>query len=222
MLSRKIIPTADGSHTLYVPELNEHYHSTHGAIQESTHVFIRNGIHHLKTDSITILEAGFGTGLNAYLTLVDACVNLRQIFYHTIEKYPLKTDEVRLLNYPNEISFPQPELFEKLHIADWDKMCDITPYFKIHKHRCGFDQVDFEELADIVFYDAFAPDVQPDLWEEGVLRRFFNALKPGRILVTYCVKGSVKQALRNIGFTIKRLPGPPGKHQMLQATKPHV
>ena len=219
-MHREIIQTRDGSHTLYVPELNEHYHSIHGAIQESRHIYIQHGIHHRDQDPLHILEAGFGTGLNAYLTLIDTTRHPRHVIYHSYEKYPLNPEEVSLLNYPAHLPFEQPGLFEKLHAADWETNVSITPHFTLHKHQADFSEVSFQEVFDIVFFDAFAPDVQPHLWSEAILSLFYTALKPGGILVTYCVKGSVKQTLRRLGFTLQRLPGPPGKHEMLRATKP--
>lgn len=219
-MPHEIIRTEDGSTTLYVPELNEHYHSVHGAIQESLHIFIRAGIEHCGLLSPCILEAGFGTGLNAYLTLVHAHSQEQHITYHSFEKYPLSPEEVKALNYNEHINFPEKELFFRLHECEWNKDIIISPYFTLHKHHADFRQVDFDSRFDIVFYDAFNPDVQPHLWTGETFSRFYRALRPGGTLVTYCVKGIVKQALRSVGFTLKRLPGPPGKREMLRATKP--
>lgn len=228
-MSHQLIPTEDGSVTLYVPELNEHYHSVHGAIQESTHIFIRAGIeYYLQThpDSITpekplyILEAGFGTGLNAYLTLIHTQEQQTPVCYHALEKYPLAPQEVVALNYPQQIAFPDHQLFDALHVCPWDEEQQLLPSFHFCKHLQDFRNIDFSSQFDIVFFDAFNPDVQPHLWTTKVFRRFYQALRPEGILVTYCVKGIVKQALREVGFTLKRLPGPPGKREMLRATKP--
>lgn len=220
-MQREIITTEDGSSTLYVPGLNEHYHSVHGAIQESRHIFIQAGIQYHGQNHIHILEAGFGTGLNAFLALQDARENEREIVFHSFEKYPLPAEEVGKLNYTTLFTTEEADLFRQLHAAPWEKDVAITPYFTLHKHESDFSEVDFTELFDIVFFDAFAPDVQPRLWGTDILSGFYNALKPGGILVTYCVKGIVKQALREVGFKLKRLPGPPGKREMLRATKSH-
>lgn len=218
-MKRKVVDSEDGSSTLFVPELNEHYHSVHGAIQESLHIFIRAGVEFYGQKDIHILEAGFGTGLNAYLTLVYASQHKTRVTYHSVEKYPLTPAEASQLNYMKLIDFEQPELFSVLHECPWDKECEISPYFKLYKHSGDFATAVFSSLFDIVFFDAFNPDVQPRLWEENTLTRFSGALKPEGIFITYCVKGIVKQALRNLGLSVKRLPGPPGKREMLRATK---
>ncbi len=224
-MTHRFIQTEDGSTTLYVPELNEHYHSIHGAIQESVHIFIRAGIEHYRENvsvspaPLQILEAGFGTGLNAYLTLAYATAQDIPVVYHSLEKYPLTPDEAAQLNYAECIPYPCPEHFSRLHAAPWETPTAITPVFSLCKHRQDLRDTHFPPEFDIVFFDAFNPDVQPHLWTAEVFRRFSDALKPGGILVTYCVKGIVKQALRQVGFSLKRLPGPPGKREMLRATK---
>lgn len=218
-MEREFIETEDGSTTLYVPQLNEHYHSVHGAIQESMHIFIKAGIEYYGHPGLHILEAGFGTGLNAWLTLIHAHRQHLRITYHSFEKYPLSAEEAGQLNYKDHTTFENPALFNTLHQCKWDEPVEITPLFTLHKHLGDFHEVDFNETFDIVFFDAFNPDVQPHLWTEEIFRKFYKALKPEGILVTYCVKGIVKQALRAVGFTLKRLPGPPGKREMLRATK---
>lgn len=224
----QIIPTEDGSVTLYVPGLNEHYHSIHGAIQESRHIFICAGMEYfLEThpDRITaqktlhILEAGFGTGLNAYLTLLRATELQIPVYYHTIEKYPLCPEEIKALNYPEYFEPENKQLFRQLHQCPWECKQALTPYFSIHKHQDDFRNIGFSHQFDLVYFDAFNPDVQPHLWTTDIFLRIHQALRPDSLLVTYCVKGTVKQALRTAGFTLKRLPGPPGKREMLRATK---
>lgn len=224
----QIIPTEDGSVTLYVPGLNEHYHSIHGAIQESKHIFIRAGMEYfLEThpDRITapqvlrILEAGFGTGLNAYLTLLRATELKIPVYYYTIEKYPLSPEEIKVLNYPECLVSGNKQLFSQLHQCPWECDQPLTPYFSICKHQADFRDIGFFQQFDIVYFDAFNPDVQPHLWTTEVFSHIYQALRPDSLLVTYCVKGVVKQALRTAGFTLKRLPGPPGKREMLRATK---
>ena len=219
-MDREIITTEDGSTTLYIPELNEHYHSIHGAIQESIHIFIKAGIEYYGQKDIRILEAGFGTGLNAYLSLLRSEELQLPLDYHSVEKYPLPPEEINRLHYPDQLPAADPGSFAMLHDAPWDYGEQITPLFHLHKYRADFRSIQFQARFDIVYFDAFNPEVQPHLWTPEVFSRFAQALKPGGILVTYCVKGIVKQALREVGFTLKRLPGPPGKREMLRATKP--
>ena len=198
-MPHQLIQTEDGSITLYVPELNEHYHSVHGAIQESIHIFIR-------------------AGLDFYLTSPEH--RPLPLDYHSVEKYPLPPEEINRLHYPDQLPAADPGSFAMLHDAPWDCGEQITPLFHLHKYRTDFRSIQFQARFDIVYFDAFNPEVQPHLWTPEVFSRFAQALKPGGILVTYCVKGIVKQALREVGFTLKRLPGPPGKREMLRATKP--
>lgn len=222
------ILTEDGSVTLCVPELHEHYHSVHGAIQEARHIFLRAGMDDYlaaradaarSTMPLHILEAGFGTGLNAYLTLLHAEEMQTPVCYHSLEKYPLQPEEVATLNYTEQTGRGNDPLFRALHEAAWEEDVEVTPRFRLHKHRCDFRETDFPPMFDLVFYDAFNPEAQPHLWTEEVFARFHRALLPDGKLVTYCVKGTVKRALRSVGFTLERLPGPPGKREMLRAGK---
>lgn len=224
----EMILTEDGSITLYVPELNEHYHSVHGAIQEALHIFIHAGFEYFLSTHpeqissgkpLYILEAGFGTGLNAWLTLLRATELKIPVCYYSIEKYPLPPEEISALNYPALVWATDPQLFHELHHCDWEADKSLTPYFCLHKCRADFRDVNFPAQFDLVYFDAFNPDVQPHLWTSEVFERFYQAMKPDSLLVTYCVKGIVKQALRTVGFSLKRLPGPPGKREMLRAKK---
>lgn len=224
----EFVTTEDGSVTLYVPELDEHYHSVHGAIQEARHIFIRAGIdYYLESRPreatgaapLRILEAGFGTGLNAYLSLLHAEEIKVPVCYRSIEKYPLPGEEVARLNYPSEAGQADGKLFHAIHSTPWEEETAVTPFFRLHKEQGDFRHLHCPPCFDIVYFDAFNPDVQPHLWTSEVFARFHAALRPGGILVTYCVKGIVKQALRSVGFSLKRLPGPPGKREMLRATK---
>lgn len=156
-MDREIIITEDGSSTLYIPELNEHYHSIHGAIQESTHIFIKAGIEYYGQKNIRILEAGFGTGLNAFLTLLEAEENQRKVMFHTFEKYPLISQEIEHLNYTDYFAPQNAPLFQQLHNAPWEEDVIITPYFTLHKHQADFEEVNFHEYFDIVFFDALHP-----------------------------------------------------------------
>ncbi len=219
---RKFVITNDGSHTLFVPGLNEHYHSTHGAIQESEHVFIKSGLNYIidalrekdkAIDCIKILEVGFGTGLNAMLTYQQS----KKVSYTAIEKYPLTVAEIEKLNLSSKLGNGLDTVFKKMHNCNWGIYENIGLNFKIKKIKT--DLLDFvsDEKYNIIYFDAFSPDVQPKLWTEKVFCQMYNCLNTGGILVTYSAKGLVKQNLRAAGFTVKRLPGPPGKRHMVRA-----
>ena len=222
MLKREIKLTEDGSHTIFIPELNEHYHSTHGAIQEAIHVYINAGLKYSDKNPISILEIGFGTGLNAYLTLIEAENNKRSIIYHSLEHYPIDKEQLNVLNYPDLIDFEKRNLFNQLHESEWNKSCDISNNFSLKKMSGDLKKVNFEDKYDLIFFDAFAPDIQPELWTEVIFRKLYNCLNSDAKLVTYCSKGIVKRALRASGFEVKRLAGPPGKHHILRASKIEV
>ena len=212
----KIIITSDKSPTIYVPELNEHYHSVNGAVQESEHIFINAGLKQIKKDTINILEVGFGTGLNAVLTYVEAEKNNKKIYYEAVEKYPLSIDIIENLLVEN---FPEKNLTLKMHKANWDKKVKISETFSLKKIKVDLKKYIPDNFFDLIYFDAFAPDKQPDLWTEEIFTKLFKVTNKNGILVTYSAKGIVKQALRNSGFTVKRLPGPAGKHHIVQAVK---
>jgi tRNA U34 5-methylaminomethyl-2-thiouridine-forming methyltransferase MnmC len=212
----QIIVCEDGSHTLYVPQLQEHYHSTHGAVNESMHVFIQMGLLQHSNASISILEVGFGTGLNALLTLVSA--NEKSIYYHAVEKYPLCLELVGQLNYG--IHLPGcSSLYHQLHQSLWGEDVKMTSSFTLHKTHADLRAVELVRKYDLVYFDAFAPSKQPDLWQIDVFANIFRQMNPKGILVTYCAKGSVRRMLKEVGFFVERLPGPPGKREMLRAIR---
>lgn len=214
--------TADGSHTLFVSELDEHYHSVNGAIQESTHVFIETGFKHSKEQDIHIFEVGFGTGLNAFLTLLEAKRTNKKVYYTSIEAYPLDKNLIRELNYPQQIAADTLPYFYQLHEAEWGKEEPITENFflkKIHADFVHFDFATLIEKQDIIYFDAFAPDKQPDMWSQEIFDKLFDVSAEKGILVTYCAKGAVRRMMQQAGYTTERLPGPPGKREMLRATK---
>ena len=221
--SRHIIieNTADGSCTLFVPELDEHYHSIKGALTESKHIFIEMGFNHCTTLKPQILEIGFGTGLNAFLTLLDAEDADRQTHYTGIELYPLKEETVKSLNYPEAICPERSEEYYRLHNVAWGKEETITPYFVLKKIEGDFTQYVFpEESFDVIYFDAFAPEKQPEMWTQALFDSLYKSLRIGGILTTYCAKGVVRRMLQTSGFTVERLPGPPGgKREILRATK---
>ena len=212
--------TEDGSTTLFIPELNEHYHSIHGAVQESMHIFIRGGYTQIRNFPAHIFEAGFGTGLNAFLTFLVSESEGKSIHYTAIEKYPLEDQYVRQLNYPERTDPSKAEVFHALHDASWDQDIRISEYFTLHKMKGDLLEVQLPDTSyDLVFFDAFGPDKLPELWTEEIFRMLYQSMNEGASLVTFSVKGSVKRALKAAGFSLEKLPGPPGKREMTRATK---
>ena len=222
-MKREIINTGDGSTTIYLPEWNEHYHSIHGAIQEARHVFIEMGLKKVlgsQRQDISILEIGFGTGLNALVTWQETRNVPVKITYTGIEAYPIEEKEVKELNFSSEIKEEKArDIFELLHALPWEQPGEITTEFNLHKQKKYFQDITDIEKYDLVYFDAFGARVQPELWTAAIFSRMFDALIPGGILVTYAAKGSVRRAMLEVGFKVEKLPGPPGKREMLRATK---
>lgn len=221
-MKRKIITTDDGSKTIHLPDWNEQYHSKHGAVREALHVFIKTGLHHkFKTkQNLSILEIGFGTGLNAYLTLIESIKLNANIDYVGVEAYPIQSNEIKLLNYPQIImDFEKDDMFDLLHDVEWENKYQITETFTLTKRQQFFKDIDEVEAYDLIYFDAFGARVQPELWTEDIFKIMFNAVKPYGVLVTYSAKGSVRRAMQSVGFIVERLPGPPGKREMLRSTK---
>lgn len=211
--------TADGSHTLYLPEIDEHYHSVNGAIQESRHVFISAGLHLLKKGEIRLLEIGFGTGLNAFLTLLEAEKRGLQILYHTFERFPLDAPLVEKLNYGKQIDAEKNELFLRLHRAEWNSPVAITDTFVLHKIKADCNESILPNEIDLIYFDAFAPEKQPEMWNEELFDKLYAATSAGGLLTTYCAKGAVRRMMKRAGYSVERIPGPPGKREMLRALK---
>ncbi len=223
-MKREIIKTGDGSATIYLPEWNEHYHSKHGALQEAIHVFIKTGFQHYLTKEapkeICILEIGFGTGLNALLTFFEAEKNKVKVTYTGVEAYPVSEEELKALDYAEVVSGEKTSgVFQKLHKATWEKRSEISPFFSLQKEKKFFSEISAEREFDLIYFDAFGPRVQPELWSEEVFRNMYRALRQNGVLVTYSAKGDVRRAMQAAGFTVERLPGPPGKREMLRATR---
>ncbi len=219
-MKRSIITTGDGSKTIQITDWNEQYHSTHGAIQEAYHVFIAMGLSHHPGSELRILEMGFGTGLNALITLKETMTGQRRIHYTGLEAFPVEEQEWSKLNYVEQLQDPDLQSFYKsMHNAAWEEEVDITADFCLLKKKMRFEDLADEELYDLVYYDAFGARVQPELWEVDCFERVARAMKPGGILVTYSAKGSVRRAMQEVGLKVERLPGPPGKREMLRATK---
>jgi tRNA U34 5-methylaminomethyl-2-thiouridine-forming methyltransferase MnmC len=226
-MERKIQLTEDGSSTIYIPEMGETYHSTHGAIQEANHVFLKHGIETLNRTStssessgISVFEMGFGTGLNALLTSKFANDNQVEVVYKGIEAFPVEQDLVKSLNYVEEIGGESMNDFETIHSSDWNVEQQVNPYFKLTKiHEKIEDFVPFPNSIDIVYYDAFGPKAQGEIWEKTILEKMYLMLKPNGLFVTYCAMGQFKRDLKAIGFKVEGRPGPPGKREMTIATK---
>ena len=221
-MKREIIKTGDGSATIYLPEWNEHYHSKHGALQEALHVFIKTGFHHYLTknsrNEISILEIGFGTGLNALLTFFEAEKTGVKVRYTGVEAYPVSEEELKALDYAELVSGENAsEVFQKLHKTAWEERSEISSFFNLQKEKKFFKEISAEREFDLIYFDAFGPRVQPELWSEEVFKNMYSALRPNGVLVTYSAKGDVRRAMQAAGFIVERLPGPPGKREMLRA-----
>lgn len=224
-MKRKIIMTNDGSTTIYLPGWKEQYHSKNGAVQEAQHVFLNMGLHYFienypTTLPINILEIGFGTGLNALLTMLEADEKKVSIRYKGVEAYPVSTEEILQMNYNKYLQDKNYELlFKKMHATAWGSFCELTPFFKLKKEQQYFQDIQEEHNFDLIYFDAFGAKVQPELWEKPIFQKMYEALRAPGVLVTYAANGKAKRALRAAGFTIEKLPGPPGKREMLRALK---
>lgn len=217
-MKNKLIITNDGSHSIFNHKIHECYHSKHGSIVEAEHVFIRNGFSKLNKSRLNILEIGFGTGLNALLTYQQTIQKLIKVNYHTIEKYPIKEEIYTQLNFTDLIGLEQEELL-KLHNCSWNSEHFISPNFKIKKHLSSLEEYNTNLKFDIIYFDAFSPEKQKELWTESIFKKMYGILKKNGFLVTYCAKGIVKRTMSSVGFEVIVLDGPPGKRQMTRANK---
>jgi len=221
----RIIETQDGSHSLFVPALNETYHSFHGALQEAEYVFIKMGLHRWCSsygNSLKIVEVGFGTGLNALLTLRESLQRKIQIEYTTIEAYPVNPDLLKKLNYKDKIELVDIGIwFDRLHEAKWNEKVDLSKDFVLHKIKGELKECKLSKnYFDLVYYDAFAPSKQADMWDYELLDKVAGTIAERGIFTTYCATGQLKRDLKTIGLEVETLPGPPGKKEMVRATKP--
>ena len=224
-MKREIITTEDGSTTIHIPEWNEQYHSKHGAIQEAYHVFLQMGFFYFlknnQPNSLTILEIGFGTGLNTFITFIEAKKLKTPVNYTTIEAYPILVSEIEKLNYPKQLN-TSAKIFNKLHSCKWETSEKIATDFTLLKQKKKFSEIENKNEFHLIYFDAFGARVQPELWTETIFQKMYDALKINGVLVTYSAKGSVRRAMQSVGFSVERLPGPPGKREMLRATKTKV
>lgn len=228
-MKRTLLKTGDGSYTLHIPEWDEQYHSKHGAVAEALHVFIKEGLYYwsnkFSSNEISILEIGFGTGLNAFLTLIETQKNNLKVNYTGVEAYPLDISEIETLNYPSLLNASEED-FLKLHNTSWEiepdglqKQTVISENFSLTKQKKMFSEITAENSYNLIYFDAFGIRVQPELWTQAIFKIMFNALKPNGILVTYAASGNARRAMQAAGFAIERLPGPPGKREMLRGVK---
>lgn len=219
--------TSDGSTTIHLPDWDEQYHSKHGAIQEAYHVFIKSGLEKICGEmnsevqtNISILEIGFGTGLNAFITFLEGYKKNLNIDYVGVEAYPVVAEEIHKLNYVTELKANvHQDVFDVMHRSSWDEKLTISKAFQLTKRKQFFADIQDENIFNLIYFDAFGARNQPELWTEEIFQKMYNALQINGILVTYSAKGSVRRALQTVGFLVERLPGPPGKREMLRAIK---
>ena len=215
MRTYKTITTKDGSKSLFFPELDETYHSKFGAKTESLHVFMQSGYDFISKKTLSVLEIGFGTGLNTYLTYLSHLQDNREIYYETLEKYPLPTEINNTLNYSDNSE--QQKYFDLIHQVEWNLPVRLSDRFWLCKKEIDLIQYQPKRKFDLVFFDAFAPDKQPEMWTEQIFDKLYKAMNTSGVLVTYSAKGSVRRTLQSVGFNVERIPGPPGKREMLRA-----
>lgn len=221
--------TADGSHTLYIPGIDECYHSTNGAIQESRHIFIDAGLKQCEKAEINLLEIGFGTGLNALLTaalLEKEEIRAKNINYTSIELYPLAAEDTMKLNYPELIAQKDEKIlqkvksfFEKMHTSPWEEQVQITENFSLTKLHLDFTLYEPNGSFDVIYFDAFSPEKQPEMWSEELFKKLYLCAAKNAVMTTYSAKGAVRRAMQSAGFTVERISGPPGKREILRAKK---
>ncbi|MGL5112308.1 MAG: tRNA (5-methylaminomethyl-2-thiouridine)(34)-methyltransferase MnmD [Flavobacterium sp.] len=219
-MKRTIIQTLDGSTTIQIEDWEECYHSKHGAIQEAKHVFIKNGLALFPSQEIAILEIGFGTGLNAFITFLEGKKNAQKIDYVGVEAYPISEAELAGMNYVEALEATEYQsIFETLHQCDWELRTKLDEAFYMTKRQQFFESIDDVDQFDLIYFDAFGFRVQPELWSTAIFQKMYAALKNNGVLVTYAARGVVKRSMIEVGFTVEKLAGPPGKREMFRATK---
>jgi len=221
----QIIETGDGSHTLLNADLDEMYHSRHGAVRESKHVFIQHGLqhwlsNHASSSSVKILEVGLGTGLNAWLTLLEAVdLPIVNFQYTTLEPHPVEPVVIQQLNYVQQSTLAEKKHFEAIHQADWNQPQTLLNNFILNKRTVKLEDLEDGLKFNVVYFDAFAPNKQPELWEKPIIEKVTNLLTESGVWVTYSAKGQLKRDLKSLGLQVETLPGPPGKAEMVRAVK---
>jgi tRNA U34 5-methylaminomethyl-2-thiouridine-forming methyltransferase MnmC len=219
-LKREIIQTQDGSTTIQIKDWEECYHSKHGAIQEAQHVFIKNGLSLFQNKEVSILEIGFGTGLNAFITFLEAKKMNQKIDYVGVEAYPVSSEELAMMNYVEELGATEYKtVFEKMHQCNWEEKVNFDDSFSLTKRKQFFADIEDKDKFDLIYFDAFGYRVQPELWSTAIFKKMYDALKENGVLVTYAARGVVKRSMIEVGFTVEKLAGPPGKREMFRALK---
>ena len=234
-MQKQLVTTSDGSHSIFIAELDEHYHSVHGAIRESKHVFIEAGLKFVlnlpsppdsyrdgEGQGVRLLEVGLGTGLNCFLTFLHNGEGMgeRSIEYTAIEAYPLEEDVVKRLNYPEQLNARKfKNIFFDIHKSAWNRKVELADDFILKKINDKFQDINFDEKYDLVYFDAFAPRVQPEMWTNKIFEKIYDSMNKDAVLVTYCAKGEVKRTLKTVGFEVETLQGPPGKREMIRVRK---
>ncbi|KQB44402.1 SAM-dependent methyltransferase [Flavobacterium sp. L1I52] len=219
-MKREVIKTQDGSTTIHLEEWNESYHSKHGAIQEAKHVFIKNGLALFSEQKVAILEIGFGTGLNAFISFLEAQKMNQSVDYVGVEAYPVAAKEILEMNYVAELEAEeQQQVFEKMHESNWNEKIKLSDNFTIVKRQQFFQDIDDVAQFDLIYFDAFGYRVQPELWSTLIFKKMYDALKENGVLVTYAARGVVKRSMIEVGFRVEKLEGPPGKREMFRAFK---
>lgn len=220
-MEKKIIKTSDGSSSVYIPEWDENYHSKHGAIQEAYHVFIKNGLDLFEDGStISILEMGLGTGLNCMISYLESKKRNLSLDYLALEGYPLDIEMILELNHLQQLQAEkESNVYHKILTVDWNSKHQITDHFSLTKEQVLFEDFQKRSFADLIYFDAFGARVQPELWTEAIFKKMYEALNENGVIVTYSAKGSVRRAMQTVGLEVERLPGPPGKREMLRGRK---
>lgn len=219
-MKRNVIQTRDGSTTIHIEDWDECYHSRFGAIQEAQHVFIKKGLSLFQNESVSILEIGFGTGLNAFITFLEYPKFNQKINYVGVEAYPVSIEEAKMMNYVAELNVEnQREIFEKLHQCQWENSTILNEDFLFAKRKQFFADIDDVEKFDLIYFDAFGYDVQPELWSSAIFKKMYDALKNKGVLVTYAARGVIKRNMIEAGFTVEKHEGAPGKREMFRAIK---
>lgn len=219
-MKREVVDTGDGSKTIRIIDLEENYHSSHGALQEAMHVFIENGLKAIDKKVINIFEMGFGTGLNAFITGVIASDLGKNVFYQGVEAYPVSKEEIEALGYGDILGSGNKEVYDRIHEIEWEKVSAITDNLKVLKNEAKLQDLKLQDnFFDIIYYDAFGPRTQEEMWSVDLFKKMYDSLNKGAFLVTYCAQGQVKRNMKAVGFEIEKLAGPPGKREMTRAWK---
>ncbi len=219
-MHKEIVITSDGSPTFYIPELKEHYHSVYGALQESVYIYIENALNLAKKNDLKVFEMGFGTGLNAYLSCLEAEKNNKSITYHSIEMYPVEKHEWMVICEYFKIKHGKPDIYQQIHECEWDEEKQISKFFRLKKIKADITIYESPETYDVIYFDAFCPEVQEELWEPFIFSKISGMMNHGGLLSTYSAKGKVGRNMISAGLLVKRVPGPPGKREIIVASKP--